>query len=295
MNDRICAIVVTRNRKDTLRECLDALNAQLRKPDHIVVVDNASTDGTSEMLEDEFSEVELLRLSRNEGGAGGFYWGIRNGYEQDFDLLWIMDDDTIPKVDALAELEYAHMAIREIVGLPLLLSSRVEWVDGTVHPMNFPTINFADQDLLVKLVEIGYLPIRSASFVSLLLHRQAIDKYGLPVKDYFIWNDDVEYTARILRNELGFLVPKSVVIHKTKEKYIPISVSSPERYYYEVRNKIWMLSRSNAWTRKEKIKYGIRMVFDIGKFVRNKKFSPKAIFHIVRGVKDGIFHTPASN
>lgn len=294
MSDTICAVVVTRNRKGTLRECLHALNAQLRKPDHIIVVDNASTDGTPEMLKDEYPEVEVLKLDRNEGGAGGFYWGIRTGYDQGFNMLWIMDDDTIPKQDALAELEKAHKAIRENVEIPSLLSSRVEWIDGTIHPMNFPTVKDADQNLLIKSVEMGYLPIRSASFVSLLIHRQAIDRYGFPVKGYFIWNDDVEYTARILRKENGFLVPNSIVIHKTKKKYLPINVSSPERYYYEVRNKLWMFTRSKAWSPKEKIKYGIRMIIDTAQYARVRRFAPRAIFYILRGIKDGIFHIPDS-
>ena len=292
MSEKVCAVVVTYNRKDLLWECLQALESQTRKPDHVLVVDNASTDGTLEMLEAEFPEVEVLKMPRNEGGAGGFFEGMKRGYEQGFDWLWLMDDDTIPKNGALTELEAASKILLKIVKQPLLLASCVEWIDGTVHPMNFPTVNTSDRDLLVKTVEMGYLPIRSASFVSLLVHRHAIEKYGFPIKDYFIWNDDVEYTARVLRHGLGFLVPKSIVVHKTKRKYIPITSSHPERFYYEVRNKLWMLRRSDAWHPKEKVKLSIHLILDIGHYVYRKRFAARALYHILRGIQDGFLRAP---
>lgn len=293
MIEKICVVVVTYNRKDLLRECLHALRSQTRKPDHIIVVDNASTDGTLEMLGVEYPEVEVLKMSQNEGGAGGFYEGMKRGYEQGFDWLWLMDDDTIPEKRALAELEAASRNMQNNVEQPLLLASRVEWVDGTVHPMNFPTLNHSDHNLLVKTVEMGYLPIRNTSFVSLLVNRYAIEKHGFPVKDYFVWNDDVEYTARILRVGLGLLVPKSIVVHKTKRKYVPLTSSLPERYYYEVRNKLWMLLWSDAWYPTEKLKLGVKLVMNIGYYVYKKRFAVRAIYHIIRGVKDGLLRVPS--
>ena len=73
----VSAVVVTRNRRALLVECLAALATQSRPPDRIIVVDNASTDGTVELLKERYPEVEVLVLASNQGGAGGFHEGIR--------------------------------------------------------------------------------------------------------------------------------------------------------------------------------------------------------------------------
>ena len=126
----VCAVVVTHNRREMLRRCLAALADQRRVPDRILVVDNASSDGTREMLGSEWAHVELLSLRSNEGGAGGFHEGIKRAYAGGAGWLLLMDDDTIPARDALAELldtaERLDLAARvDGVAEPALLASRV--------------------------------------------------------------------------------------------------------------------------------------------------------------------------
>src|ERR1044072_8228547 len=74
----VVAVVVTHDRRDLLAEALTAIGAQTRVPDVVVVVDNASSDGTAELLESRFPGVDLVRLPYNTGGAGGFAAGIRS-------------------------------------------------------------------------------------------------------------------------------------------------------------------------------------------------------------------------
>src|SRR5262245_34479345 len=93
MSDRICAVVVTFNRKPLLAKCLLSLERQSRRPDAILVVDNRSTDGTAAMLAEQFGHLSYLRLEANTGGAGGFHEGMKWAYERGFDWLWVMDDD----------------------------------------------------------------------------------------------------------------------------------------------------------------------------------------------------------
>ena len=100
--ERVCAVVVTRDRRDLLRRCLLALQQERRPPDGILVVDNASSDGSPEMVRDEFPEAELLRLEENVGGAGGFHRGVARAYASGYDWLWLLDDDTLPTGDSLA-------------------------------------------------------------------------------------------------------------------------------------------------------------------------------------------------
>ncbi|MGC8877030.1 glycosyltransferase, partial [Thermus sp.] len=200
------------------------------------VVDNASTDGTGEMLKEEFPEVEVLRLPENRGGAGGFHEGMRRGCEAGYDWIWVMDDDLIPKPSALERLIQAiHNLESE---RPAILASRVVWKDGSLHPMNTPWPKLIPFSEYLRFRSQGIPPIRFAAYTSLLVATWALKLYGYPCPEFFIRADDLEHTGRILRYEKGFWVLNSVAIHKTPTKYTSAS-AHPERFFYEVRNRIW--------------------------------------------------------
>ena len=288
----VCAIVVTYNRRELLRECLAALRAQTRRPDAILVVDGASTDGTAAMLADEFPDVQVRRLETNEGGAGGFHEGMRTAHADGHRWLWLMDDDTIPDPAALERLFEGCRTARGLGSEPTLLASRVVWDDGRLHPMNTALPEMRRMDDLVDSAAHGLLRLRSASFVSLLLDAGAVDRHGLPIKRYFIWSDDVEFTARVLRTEAGYLVPGSLVHHKTKSPYI--TADGPrERFYYQVRNSLYM-TRSDAWDRQEKLRVLWMLLIQVWQFLRRNGWSPRAALIVARGLVHGVA-TPADD
>ena len=102
--EKTATVVVTFNRKNLLKECLDSLLNLSEKPDSIIIVDNNSSDGTEEMLKENYLENKIfdyLRLRENSGGAGGFYYGMKRAYEKNFDWLWLMDDDVVAEKNAL--------------------------------------------------------------------------------------------------------------------------------------------------------------------------------------------------
>ena len=241
---RVVAVVVAYNRRELLEECLTSLQHQTRALDAIVVIDNASTDGTAEAVASSYPEVDLVALRRNTGGAGGFAIGIDRAVTvQRADLVWVMDDDTVPTASAAAALLEARAAARET---PAVLASRVVWTDGLDHPMNTPRRKpLASSSERRDAAAVKCVPIRSASFVSMLVDAAVVKSDGLPVAEYFIWNDDFEFTARILRRRRGLFVPASVVMHKTKAR-ADTDTDPGERFYYEVRNKLWLFRRSTA-------------------------------------------------
>ncbi|WJQ13927.1 glycosyltransferase family 2 protein [Geobacillus stearothermophilus] len=292
---QVAAVVVTYNRKNLLIECLESLLNQTFPIDLIIVIDNASTDGTQVYLREkgllDNPKISYIRLEINIGGAGGFYEGLKIGYRENFEWLWIMDDDTIPSSNALEELMNANELLKKEDVNPLILGSRVNWIDGDPHPMNFPQIKRRNWNQIFLGLEYGLLPLRSVSFVSVLINSYAIEKYGFPMKKYFIWNDDVEYTGRILKEENGFLVPKSVVTHKTVTKYSPIEASA-DRFFFEVRNKIWMILKSDAWTSYEKIRYSAILTKNIINFLLRNKFSFKSVSVVLRGLVQGFIKSP---
>jgi GT2 family glycosyltransferase len=240
---RVIAVVVTYNRRELLLESLAAVHAQSRAPDTVIVVDNASTDGTAAAVRASYPSVQLAELARNTGGAGGFACGTALALAGGADLVWLMDDDTVPEPPALAAMLEARD--RHPVPRPALIASRALWTDGRPHPMNTPRAKpFATRAERRAAAAAGCLPIRSASFVSVLVDAGVCRQRGLPQADYFLWNDDFEFTTRLLRGNAGLLCPASVVIHKTRA-FGSTDVDPGQRFFYEVRNKIWML-RSRA-------------------------------------------------
>lgn len=258
---RVTAVLVAYNRRDLLRESLAALAAQSRPVDRLVVVDNASDDGSAEaaaeLLEHWGERARLLRLTTNTGGAGGFAAGIAAAVaEDDTDWVWVMDDDTVPGPDALAEALAAHERYAATGQDDLaVMGSRVVWTDGADHPMNTPKAKIrASADERARAAEVGCMEIRSISFVSAFLRAARVREIGLPLADYFLWNDDFEYSARLLHGARGLFVPGSVVTHKTAKRGSSDQDPGP-RFYFEVRNKLWVFRRSRALHGWEKALY----------------------------------------
>jgi GT2 family glycosyltransferase len=163
-----------------------------------------------------------------------------------------MDDDTVPEPGALAALLDAR---GRASGEPALIASRVVWTDGRDHPMNTPRVKpGASRAELAAAATLGCRPVRSASFVSVLVDAAAVRERGLPVADYFLWNDDFEFTTRLLRGRTGLYCPASVVVHKTRT-FGGTDTDPGDRFYYEVRNKLWLFTRSRGLAPAERVLY----------------------------------------
>ena len=288
----IWAVVVTYNRRDLLSECLNALRSQSRPPDRVLVVDNASTDGTAKLVRSEFEEVELLALPENAGGAGGFHAGLEHAYKGGAEWMWLMDDDTIARPDALDALLAAPARLQGRAA-PLLLGSRVVWTNGELHPMNYPSFKREPAEQFIEATRRGLLPLRMATFVSLLVHRDAVAGFGLPLAHYFIWSDDIEYTARVLRTgPLGYLVPESTVEHRTKSAHTAVT-DTGGRFYFHVRNSVYML-RSSAWSLREKASLVWMLYVTTHAYLRRNRFGRQSVALGARAMRDGVRPVPAA-
>jgi GT2 family glycosyltransferase len=254
---RVVAVVVTWNRLELLQESLAAVHGQSHAPHAIVVVDNDSDDGTGELLDSSYAAdlgLDVVHLRTNTGGAGGFAVGVERALVHHPDLVWLLDDDTVPQPTAAEELVRAWT---DYPGeRPAVLASKVVWTDGRDHPMNTPRPRpGASAAEKAAAGRVGAVPIRSASFVSLMCDARRIRERGLPVADYFLWNDDFEYSTRLVRGGVGLYCPASVVVHKTRV-FGSTDADPGERFFYEVRNKLWMFSRSRSLSIGEKALYG---------------------------------------
>ena len=131
---RTAAVIVTYNRKAMLQRCLRALCTQTAGVPELWVIDNASTDGTAELVAQlNLPTMHYYNTGKNLGGAGGFACGIQQAACSGAEYLWIMDDDCLPEPDALQQLLQADA---ELDGQYGWLSSRALAPDGKDQPMN---------------------------------------------------------------------------------------------------------------------------------------------------------------
>ena len=138
---KIVAVVVTYNRKKLLKENLNALLNQSYKDFDILLIDNASTDGTKEYVKEELEneKITYINTGANLGGAGGFNFGVREAIERGYDYAWLMDDDTIPTETALESLANKTELLK---GDFSFLSSLCKWTDGNIATMNKQIITY---------------------------------------------------------------------------------------------------------------------------------------------------------
>ena len=280
----VVAAVLTRNRMDLLRQSLNAIREQTRPVDELIVVDNESSDGTVAMLHEEFPDVTLIALAENQGATGGFWEAIAAAHRAGADWLWLLDDDSIARPTALAEL---LAALDRLDGerSPALLCSRVEWKDGNPHVMNFPVFRGRNQRELAEALRAEMLPVRAVSWVSLFLSRAAVDRVGLPPRHFFYQADDIEYTARILRDAKGYYVPASVVEHRTPGQHT--AIHDDHRFYFHIRNTILML-RGRAWRAREKPALVWVLVSTSVIYLRINHLSPRSVKNWLAALVAGV-------
>lgn len=262
----VVAVVVSFNRRRLLESTLRGILSGDLVPQTVVVVDNASTDGSVDFVERVAAEhaatggpgtIHLVSLPRNVGGAGGFTVGIDQAVNvHNADLVWVMDDDTEPLPQALSAAvaawsDYDPDGARH----PAFVASQVLWTDGSEHPMNSMIERIgAGAARRERAAAVGGRSIRSGSFVSLLMDADAVRAAGLPIADYFIWNDDFEFSTRLARWGDAIQVPASQVLHHTAQPGNTDADPGP-RFYNDVRNKLWVFTRSNSLAPWEKVLY----------------------------------------
>ena len=243
MTDGI-AIVVTFNRKDKLLKCVAALRGQ-QTPCDVLIVDNASTDGTEEAIAPLLGNgVSYANTGKNLGGAGGFAFGIAEALRRGYERLWIMDDDVIPAPNALAELLKADAQLGDGYGW---LSSRCVMPDGTLCPMNVQRPTPFAKLSVEMLSGTDPVPAQMASFVSLFFRAETVRRFGLPIVEFFIWSDDLEWTRRVSRERPCAVIPTSTVVHAIAGSAASnVAIDAPERiprYFYAFRNEFYVYRR----------------------------------------------------
>nr|WP_218849177.1 glycosyltransferase family 2 protein [Nocardioides perillae] len=195
------AVVVTFQRRALLERLLDTLEATPGLAG-VLVVDNASTDGTGEWLAARPQgdvPVRHRTLATNRGGAGGFHDGLAWALEEGADLVWLMDDDGLPQPGCLATL-LEHRDDLDFWG-PAVVDEADP--DRLVFPIRLPggtrVVHRTAEVEAAARATGGLVPDAVIPFNGVLVTRALVERIGLVREEFFIWGDDHEYRLRAER------------------------------------------------------------------------------------------------
>jgi len=240
------AVVVTFNRKVLLKNCINALLNQTVPLDAVIVIDNASTDGTEDFLREagllNDSRLIYQKLESNTGGAGGFNHGITLSLKMGFNWIWLMDDDAEASRDAFEQL-HRDPDVKKIG----LAASRILNPDGTLQQRVLDSV-IANDRLFRGIAHydhniVGLL--QSYPLLGLLVRSSLIKSAGNVNPEYFIQADDLDWTLRLSKNRGIKYVFSSTLKHYDDVRVEAKNSFGKQRFY---------LSRKDLW----KDYYGFR-------------------------------------
>jgi rhamnopyranosyl-N-acetylglucosaminyl-diphospho-decaprenol beta-1,3/1,4-galactofuranosyltransferase len=201
--ETVAVVVVTFNRADLLARMLDGLAALDRVPDAVLVVDNASTDHTAEVLAaSTLPGLQVITSDENVGGAGGFHLGVKAAYEKGFDRIWLMDDDVVPAPGCLTVLmghdEACLAAVREDAAGRLVEKAATRF--DLRNPLAIrPKTGMVETDFGTREAMPPLVEIENVAFEGFLVRREVVTAIGLPDPSFFIFYDDADFAIRARR------------------------------------------------------------------------------------------------
>lgn len=243
----VIAITVTYNRPATLKKCLAALFAQAYPLERVIVVDNHSSEENRKIIEQlaaQNDKTEVLWLTENTGGAGGFEAGmryVRDNYAPDY--YWIMDDDAYPRKNCLEKLMDTAQTYPEAGFLAPLIYGIDFNAYQLYHHKKIDNVGQWESPLAQHYDALQeFNRIDANAFVGPLFPKETIDAVGIADGSLFIYGDDTEYTYRVTRKRPGYLVRDAVIDHQ--DPPLKINYLEPAAWwkeYYSTRNKYFML------------------------------------------------------
>ena len=281
--NKVIAVVVTYNRKECLKKCIESLRIQTYKNFDILIVNNGSTDGTDIYL-DSLNDIKTIH-QENLGGAGGFYSGMKYGYDKGYEWVWLMDDDGIPDKSCLENMlryqkEYAFIS-------PIVLNK------DNPSEMSFGTLKVHDYNNIKETYPRGVIVGHANPFNGVLFRRDLVKDIGFPMKDMFIWGDENEYEARAVASGYIPVTVINAIHYHPKDRLVLypdflgknciVYVESKLKRYCKYRNFAYVLKTYKSW-------YNVALfIFRYSfYFVISRKFDVRGLLFFYGAVIDGI-------
>jgi GT2 family glycosyltransferase len=278
----VYVIILAWNQKDMTVECVESFLASHYNNMHLVVVDNGSTDGTSETLAGLFPQIKILRSLVNLGIAGGYNIGIEYAVEHGAKYVLVANNDIIVEQNMLQFLVEALEGIPKAgLGLPKIYhyygDRKRLWCTGAYWRKFPPSIkmmgvNAKDSPRFSYMREVEYAPS-----CCLLIKREVLETVGYFDTEYFFYYDDWDFSLRVRKAGYSiWFVPMAKVWHK-------VSMSTqksekPDRWWY-------ILGKSTARYYLRHLTPQALILFLIWFVIREGiKFKPRRILPFLAGV-----------
>ncbi len=287
--------VVTFNRSALLTRLLESITLMDPKPGRVVIVDNASSDDTAEVVEsfrDRIgTELVYQRLETNTGGSGGFSEGVRIAYELGSEWIWLMDDDVEVIPDGLAKMGRWAPRFKSIQGRRYDYDgSEFYWQYRIAERMGIP-IPFAPASFDAS----GYKPMNSGCFEGMFIHRDIVAQIGLPDPRFFIYWDDQLYGWLASRRTPSVIVDEFVLRRTREIKQWDMGVrhmnaSSNAYRYYIMRNRAIIKRYYRALGVYNPVLFGLGTALTFAKELIRLVFVERTVrgtSNLWRGLKDG--------
>jgi rhamnopyranosyl-N-acetylglucosaminyl-diphospho-decaprenol beta-1,3/1,4-galactofuranosyltransferase len=192
----VSSVTVAYNAVHLLPRQIERLLGQSRPLQEIIVVDNASSDGTGALLAKRYPQVRVIPMAENFGAGGALAAGLAYAaLEKRHDWVWMLDDDSVPDSNALEALLDGAESLEDAAGTTGIVAPlSVHRKTGTLYP---PLLW---RDGWVKLsAEAVQQPICFADMVissGSMVRRSVVEAIGLPRADFFMDFFDFEYCLR---------------------------------------------------------------------------------------------------
>lgn len=286
--DKIAIAIVTFNRSAFLAELLQSAAAMTTPAWRIVVVDNASTDDTQQVLADAqawFPDGVLVNrlLDTNTGGSGGFSEGTRVALELGADWVWLMDDDVEILPDALERFApwmerfgCIHGRRYDFDGSPFYWQAKFNQFLGVPLPYSVKDFDRG-----------GYAVTNSGTFEGMLVSADVVRLIGLPDPRFFISWDDAAYAWLAAQHTTVVYVDEFVLKRKREQQQVNLGIrhlndGSPLFRFHVIRNRAYVGKYFREYGKLNRLGFGLGTALTLAKEV----FRLVVVQHTLNGVGD---------
>ncbi|MGB7816902.1 MAG: glycosyltransferase [Methylotenera sp.] len=256
-SESVAAIVLAFSREEDLKNVIHHLKNQTRKPDEIIVIFQGTNLRILEWLNQQSGIT--VHQQGNVGSAGGFTTGMKMAIAKGHQWSWLFDDDAVPELDALEKMtscKYFDSSKTGFLGAVVVNPDRQVYMSPVADESN---------KWYGSVLQDGCVPVTSATWIGCLVSSQSILDFGLPMEEFFMYEEDSEFTSRVVRSRNCYCVIKSIIVHYQKANFNPFaSKVDMLKHGYYVRNhfatirlsdkssfkkimRIWLWFFKNAW------------------------------------------------
>lgn len=294
MTHSVCVIVTAWNQVDKTIPCLESVQAQTFENISILLVNNGSEDETVEQVSQKFPTVDILNLPKNLGPTGGYNAGFRRAIANQFDYIFLLNNDTLLAPDCIATL-VAEAETSPDIGLVMpkiyyaFEPQRIWSIGGWANRWNLEIVRPGDNQ-----IDTGQwneaVDLDDAPFCAVLLTRTILETVGLPDEGFFLYYEDLDFCRRARQANFRLRLAPSAHMWHVVSASSGGSDSPSERY--------WMAKSSIRYFRKHTrhLRWPIVIFWRMGSAIKTSfRLLHKRRFESLRsywrGLRDGLRET----